>query len=76
MAFDAAKLLERSNGPAATNSPMRRTDTAREEAEDAVMRAGGSLTDPVPKWVREDWENRRPNKRITQTTRVCPLPLF
>lgn len=65
MAFDATKLLERCNGPAAINSLMRWTDMTREEAEDAVMRAGGSLTDPIPKWVKEDWENRHPGKRIT-----------
>ena len=48
-----AKLpLERYNGPVAVDSLMRVVCMRSEDAEEAVLAAGGSPTDPVPGRIR------------------------
>ena len=47
------------NGPAAVGSLMRVLGMSRERAEKAVLDAGGSLTDPVPAWIRKELEESK-----------------
>lgn len=55
MVYNAKLLLERFNGPVAVESLMRAINTSRKD-EEAVLAAGGSLTDPVPGRIRKEWE--------------------
>lgn len=55
MVYNAKLLLERCNGPVAVGSLMRVLNMSRKDAEEAVLAAGGSLTDPVPRWIRKEW---------------------
>lgn len=58
MVYNAKLLLERCNGPVAVESLMRVINMSRKDAEEAVLAAGGSLTDPVPGWIRKEWEEK------------------
>lgn len=53
MVYNTKLLLERCNGPVVVESLMRVISMSREDAEEAVLAAGGSLTDPVPRWIKK-----------------------
>ena len=63
MVYNAKLLLERCNGPVAVESLMRVINMSQKDAEEAVLAAGGSLTDPMPAWIRKELEEKGVIKR-------------
>ena len=63
------------NGPVAIESLMRVLGMSREQAEKAVLDAGGSPADPVPGRIRKEWKPGAvsPRSILSRTCRPCRI---